>query len=64
MIRTYCDGCGTEVARNFVRQRLSRSKENFKVEVQVATDGVWNDGHICFSCLLRVINEGVDVPSE
>ena len=64
MTKYFCDGCGKELDwdNNVVAHRCKRQLQingtKFQVEALVATDGCWNNGHLCVECLLRVINEG------
>ncbi len=55
--RYFCDVCETELSSrrpDRVRRRLGE----VTVEVMVAHKGVWNGGHLCEPCVLRIINEG------
>jgi hypothetical protein len=67
-IKHFCDGCGEEVQRNFVQDRLVKDKQignaKFSIEVMVATDGVWNGGCICLPCLQRLFNGAVGAPAS
>lgn len=62
MIKTFCDGCGTEIDRNYITTRLRKSMhlegKKFTVEVIVSKDNVINEGDICLACLFKVLNEG------
>ena len=64
MIKTFCDGCGELLGRNYVSKRLQRNLKlngrQFTVDTLVATDGIYNDGDLCLKCLLKVINEGTE----
>jgi hypothetical protein len=63
MIRIFCDLCGNEMkARSSGLERLRRGLENVTVEVMAAVNGVYNAGQVCEACIIRVVNEGVDVP--
>lgn len=54
----FCDGCGTEITRNYVSKRLQRKRGRFVAEVMVHTDGTSNKGDICLRCLMDVITKG------
>ena len=64
MIKYFCDNCGDEVVRNYVVKRLTRKRKRVTVEVLVATDGTWNNGAICYDCLLDVLQKGADTKAS
>jgi hypothetical protein len=66
VMRYYCDGCGVEVKRSYTSERFRPTKWfkleggsgiNIAAEVMTCVDGTWNAGHLCKTCLLRVLNE-------
>ena len=62
MIKQFCDGCGEEIKRNYVTDRLKRTFQlegtPFHIEVMAGKSNVTNDGDLCLDCLMKVINEG------
>lgn len=55
--KIYCDMCGEEIKNS---DRLRRVLGRFAVEIMVRVDRVWNAGHVCHKCVLRIANEGED----
>ena len=61
--RYFCDQCGDEVTdKRTTGNRIKRRRDRVSVEVLVAVDGTWNDGHVCQGCVIRAINKGKDLP--
>ena len=62
MRRTYCDGCGVEIDRNYVSERyrpkLMFNGQWFMAEVMIHKGKTVNTGELCKECLLKIINEG------
>lgn len=63
-IRYFCDMCGEEIQKPTDANRIARQHANITVEVFVAVDGVWNGGHVCADCVVRVVDQGEPVPSS
>lgn len=69
MIKTFCDCCEKEIARNMVSNRLMKNvkiaKATVKIEVMCGIGNTWNSGHLCSDCLHDAIHaafeaEGID----
>lgn len=71
MIKYYCDGCGNELDRNYVSEKLLIKDAigdppcTYGIQVQAgrSNDGVsvlWNAGELCRGCLIHLIVEGID----
>lgn len=54
--KIYCDVCNSLMKEQ--TDRFRRGLGDVKVEVMVAFKNVWNAGHLCEPCLLKVITEG------
>lgn len=63
-IQRFCDGCGTNIERDYVSNRLE-SERTFrldgkrvivKVECMVTVDGTTNAGDICRDCVIDTVN--------
>ena len=57
MTKYFCDQCGTELGKGD-HQRLCRKDGRIVAEVSVAVDGVWNSGHVCHGCILKMFTKG------
>lgn len=62
--KAFCDRCEKETPRSFASQRLLVRMGEWKIEVMVAYNGVWNSGVICEACLMQIIREGQEVPTR
>lgn len=60
MIRVFCDLCKQEIEHRKDGERLSRELRNIRVKVLYAVGEVWNAGHVCKSCQIRVVTGGED----
>lgn len=64
MIKYYCDGCGQEISRNYVSQRLTvclkLKEERFTIEVLVRKNDIANNGELCLDCLMKILVQGKD----
>jgi len=70
MKKNFCDGCGEELTRNYVSERLKNEHEfNFmkgsdfagnkvKVEVMAGVNGTCNSGDLCLECLYDAVTGG------
>lgn len=70
MKKNYCDGCGEELSRNYVTQRLENEHQfhfmqgpeckstTARVEVMAGVDGTFNSGDLCLSCLYDAVTGG------
>jgi hypothetical protein len=71
MIRIFCDMCGEEIhdytGGNRVTRRIRRRLEDVSVYVVVGVRQVggvapvWNSGHVCTACVVKVVTQGGDV---
>jgi len=65
MTKTFCDVCGGELERNYVRDRLRVWDGLIVADVTVGkkdkTGLSWNKGDICRPCLIKVITNGLDL---
>ena len=59
MVRYYCDLCGKEIAPSDLHGRLQSRLENITVKCMVAVGGIWNGGHVCNECIVKVLVVGV-----
>jgi hypothetical protein len=58
MTKMFCDGCGAEITRNYVSERLKSEKNGIKVEVIVAAGHKaigTNSGHACADCVIAAV---------
>ncbi len=60
MIKEFCDVCGKEVKRNFVKDRLAKKYGSVFVEFDVGTNHELNYGAICKDCLIKAITDGTE----
>ena len=62
----FCDSCGNELERNVVSTRLKGDHvlNGLRIEFQilVGTDGTWNKGELCISCLAEAL--ALTLPDE
>jgi hypothetical protein len=64
MIKEYCDVCKKEIKRNYISERFCAELGDMEIEIIVAYQHTWNNGHICKSCLLDVVNKGKENKSR
>lgn len=55
--RYFCDVCETEIPESD-GDRVRRILGTVMVEIMVRHNGVWNAGHVCPSCVVKVVNDG------
>lgn len=53
-----CDVCGRGMDDGEATGRLRRIVDDVMIEVMVRYRGVWNAGHVCHGCVLRVATHG------
>lgn len=61
MIKVYCDACGGEIPAKQASEKFRRLQGRLGVEIFATIDGIFEGGHVCRACLLRVANDGEDV---
>jgi hypothetical protein len=59
MIKRFCDNCTVELTDitnpNRVSDRIQGRVGHIMVEVIVGTDGTWNHGDLCTTCVLDAV---------
>lgn len=66
MIKFFCDWCGIETdkyygwADNPLIVHLRSDKKFLRAEVTISMGGSYNSAHICKSCALKLIRQGVE----
>jgi hypothetical protein len=60
MFKVFCDRCGQETSHSYVGDRLDRKEGDWRFYVVLAYKGTWNYGHLCFQCLKRIIELGLE----
>ena len=61
-VKYFCDVCHKEIKDQ--RDRLIRVLGRVMVEVMVRLDGCWNYGHVCHSCVTKVVNQGKEADKK
>lgn len=61
-MKIFCDGCENEIGDkkpDRVRRQMQVGGHDVMIEVMVRVDRVWNGGHLCDKCVMKVVTEGV-----
>lgn len=56
-VRYHCDVCN-KLIKGRHSDRVRRVRGNVMIEVMVRYKNVWNAGHICEPCVIKVVTEG------
>lgn len=61
MTRDYCDSCDNEIPKgqNCVGSRIQLELGRVRIEIMVAVDNTWNNGHVCEDCIKKAVAQGV-----